>query len=38
VVVVSAVTGEIIYETTGVSKNTTKELMTAVEKYISLFL
>lgn len=35
--VVSEATGELVYETTGVSKNTTKELMAAVEKYINSY-
>jgi hypothetical protein len=35
--VISEATGELVYETTGVSNNTTKELMTAVEKYINSY-
>jgi hypothetical protein len=35
--IISAATGEVIYETLGVSNNTTKEVMSAVEDYLNSY-
>jgi hypothetical protein len=37
VIVVSGATGELVYRTTGINNNITKELMDAVEKYINSY-